>query len=123
MLQVVLRMTSIMVCTECVRKHRVRVYLYFLAARCWSSLHQPQHIESHVVLTSPSQTEAKTSWASLQIHTVIPWVLLEERNRVRTKRERWKENVNDLVVKSELDDPTEIPYFVFIFNIFQILYY
>lgn len=68
-----------MMCTVCVMC--VHVYLYFLAARCWSSFHQPQHIQSHVVLTAPSQTEAKTSRASLQIHTVISRVLLKEMGR------------------------------------------
>lgn len=59
-------------CPGNTHRHKLtHTHLYLATARGWSSLHQAQNVKVHVILTPTSQTEAKTSGASLQIHTIV----------------------------------------------------
>lgn len=49
-------------------------YLYLLATRSRPSLHQSQDVEAHVVLAAPSEAEAKSWGAAIQVDTVIPGI-------------------------------------------------
>lgn len=51
-------------------------YFDLVAALGRPPIHQPQHIQAHVVLATPPQGEAKTCGSSLQNHAVEPGLLL-----------------------------------------------
>lgn len=52
------------------RVDRVHMYLYLAAALGRSSVHEPQHVQTHVVLAASSQRETETRRTSFQVHAV-----------------------------------------------------
>ena len=57
-----------------------RTHLDLVAPGGRPSLHQPQDVEAHVVLTAPPQAEAEPGGSAVQVHAVVPRVLLGTRH-------------------------------------------
>lgn len=56
-------------------------YLYLGAPLRRPPVHQPQHVQPHVVLAAAPQREAEAGGPSLQIHAVEPGLVLQQNHR------------------------------------------
>lgn len=56
--------------------------LHFLTPGGRTPVHQPQDVQTHVVLAAPSQAEAKARGPTIQVHAVVPGVTLGDKRAV-----------------------------------------
>lgn len=56
--------------------------LHFLAPGGRTPFHQPQDVQTHVVLTAPPEGEAEARRPTIQVHAVIPGVTLGHKGAV-----------------------------------------